>query len=148
MNVPLIIGIIILLAGLGGGGYWYFFMRRVYEGPSDCLDNKQCLNETVATLNHLVSPNGSYELKLLKNGNLTIIDRSGSITWESKSGGIRTGPYYVKMQGDGNLVMYGAGGPTWASGTSGKGVGPFTLRLDDKGHLNILNNNKSVLWST
>ena len=35
-----------------------------------------------------------------------------------------------------------------AAGAGNGGVGPFTLLLDDKGHLNILNMNKTVLWST
>ena len=144
MNVPLIIGIIILLAVIGGGGYWYFFMRRVYEGPSDCTVDSCIIADKV-----LVSPNGSYKLQLLKTGNLTIIDRSGKIIWETKTSSVD--PCVLKMYGDGNLalVVQKSEKPLWSSMSYGKGgIGPFTLRLDDKGHLNILNNNKSVLWST
>ncbi|HVV88173.1 MAG TPA: hypothetical protein VHE35_34265 [Kofleriaceae bacterium] len=77
-----------------------------------------------------VANNGSLRLLqtgdayLEYNGNLHLKTTGGTTLWETGVGDGR----YLDLQGDGNLVIYGASGPLWATGTNGAGT--KTLQLD------------------
>jgi YD repeat-containing protein len=79
---------------------------------------------------------------LMTHGDLQIYDRQLSqVTWHSNTYG-HTGAY-LKMQSDGNLVIYTSGGTAlWSSGTSGSGANVATLEND--GRLILY----STVWSS
>ena len=55
----------------------------------------------------------------------------------------------MKMQTDGNLVVYDSGDkPTWASNTDGKGMKPYNLKMQKDGNLVIYDKNNGVVWAT
>jgi hypothetical protein len=72
-------------------------------------------------------------------GNLSVQHvKGGKILWQSNSRNRGNGPYRLKMQIDGNLVIYDRNGkPTWASNTGGKGKGPFRIVMQDDYNLVI-----------
>lgn len=50
-----------------------------------------------------------------------IYDSTNAPKWASNTCGTGTGPYKLKMQKDGNMVIYdGEKAAIWASGTDGK----------------------------
>jgi len=62
--------------------------------------------------------------------------------------------YYVKMQSDGNFVLYsngstngkGSDNAIWASGSNGKGKGPYRLEVQSSGYLVLYDSNNVSLW--
>ena len=53
------------------------------------------------------------------------------------------------VQGDGNLVLYDAGGqPLWNTATYGQGVAPYRLVLQGDGNLVLYDTNSTALWNT
>ena len=66
---------------------------------------------------------GPYELALLNDGNLVLLDSNGNAIWNAgvHTQHIREHPAKLVMQDDGNLVVYdNVGTPVWASGTCGQ----------------------------
>ena len=59
----------------------------------------------------------------------------------------RNGRYHLRMQSDGNLVLYQKDRPLWASNTKGKGVGPFRLVVQSDNNLVVYDNNAKVVWA-
>jgi hypothetical protein len=60
---------------------------------------------------------------------------SNNLMLENQQIAITEGPFFV-MQGDGNAVLYTAGGNAlWSSGTSGRGPGPFKFAVQSKNYL-------------
>ena len=135
MNVPLIIGIIILLAGLGGGGYWYFFMRRVYEGSSAWIQGV-CNTD-------LVSPNGSYKLTFSPdNGSLNVFDKYGKIYWKISNGGTGTAPFNLVLKENGKFGIYDSSNVESYQLTLGQDTtGPYKFILNDNGILHKIGAN-------
>lgn len=100
------------------------------------------------------SPDGSARMTLQGNGDITLA-QAGSVTWRSNTAG--QGADELKMQRDGNLVLYRDGywgwrgifwvyhqpKALWASNTVGNGES--RLQLNNSGSLQILNDN-SVVW--
>jgi hypothetical protein len=54
----------------------------------------------------------------------------------------------LKMQDDGNLVIYKSGVPVWHTSTSQTSNGPFRLTMQGDGNLVIYNKNNNALWSS
>ena len=76
------------------------------------------------------------------DANLILYDtRTGGEVWKTQA--IRSpglGPFKMKMQGDGNLVISDRNnGVIWASNTSRNGDGPFRFTVQGDGNLVIYN---------
>jgi hypothetical protein len=57
------------------------------------------------------------------------------------------GAVYLKMQSDGNLVLYNDGKKAlWSSGTYGRGVAPYRTIMQDDGNLVLYDAKSSPLW--
>ena len=64
------------------------------------------------------------------------------------------GKYFIKMQDDGNMVLYSAtpyngfsqDRPIWSSGTFETGIRPYLLALEKSGDLCIYDNGWNLLW--
>jgi len=58
-------------------------------------------------------------------------------------------PYSLRMQTDGNLVIYdGKNAKVWSTSTNGRGVGPFRLVLQDSGILSVFDAKDTVTWTS
>lgn len=92
---------------------------------------------------NVASPNGQFWLQYQSDGNLVLYTH-GTALWGSPTIGSSAGRY--SMQGDGNFVIYDAGGaPVWNSNTGGN-PGAY-LSVSDTGHAAIYNGAGQELWS-
>ncbi len=116
---------------------------EVYTGGTDKLLSNEWLDVGDAR----TSPNGRFRLQYQDDGNLVLLD-NGHATWASHTDG--SDPGRVVMQGDGNLVIYNAGGTAvWYSSTQGHPGA--TLVVDSVGCASVLTGTPSapvVAWST
>nr|QIB98743.1 lectin 3 [Arisaema heterophyllum] len=88
--------------------------------------------------------NGDYQLILQEDCNFVLYDR-GRAVWGSGTDG-RASYCYVRMQSDGNLVIYSnVGRPLWASNTD-RGNGFYVLILQDD--RNVVIYGGGVVWAT
>ena len=109
-------------------------------GGSGVLLNNAILQKGQA----LRSTNNSRVLVLQLDGNLVIYS-NGRPVWASNTSG--KSPGVLRMQSDGNLVLYDANGrPVWASNTSGKGKG--SLRMQSDGNLVMYNAGGRPYWAS
>lgn len=94
----------------------------------------------------IVSINGRFKLVLQTDGNLVVYD-TASPAWSS--GTQHSDTSFLKMQQDGNLVLYSPNGsPRWASETSGKCSQPY-LTLQNDGTLAMYAHDKQgIIWSS
>jgi hypothetical protein len=107
------------------------------------LGNEQVLG----TNDYLQSPNGNYKLLLHQCGCLELFcTLNRQIFWHSNT--FSNDIDAVRMQNDGNLVVYHRGGTNaaWASKTTNKG-GNY-LELQDDGNLVMYNKHGGAVWST
>lgn len=101
----------------------------------------------------LKAPTKDFYARLQSDGNFVIytnanFDKNYAI-WETNTDGKGHGPYTLRIQEDGNLVLYDRDvNPLWTSLTDGKGVGPFQLLLTDDGNLTLFDRNQSLIWDT
>lgn len=92
----------------------------------------------------LTSLNGVYSLTFESSGNLVISSGSG-VLWNSCTG--QGGSVYLRMLGDGNLVLHGTNYlPIWSTGTAGNPGAELTLQND--GVAVIRNAANVVVWSS
>jgi hypothetical protein len=106
-------------------------------GPWSLTAGQQLTPET-----EIRSANGVYALRYQSDGNLVIYSPDGPI-WSTDTAGQSAG--VVEMHGDGNLVIYNAGGEAiWASGTNGF-EGSYT-NIQDDGHLVIFDPTNVPIW--
>lgn len=103
----------------------------------------------------LESNNKKYQCVMQCDGNLVCYDVSKSYAdrsrpfWASQTSGEGVPGFVLRIQPDGNLVIYdGEGRPTWASGTNGQGKGPYTLRMQDDRNLVVYDSREEPLWAT
>jgi hypothetical protein len=96
--------------------------------------------DALATDDTVTSTNKAFQLVMQRDGNLVVyqLDSRGERTlpsWASNTVG-NVGAR-ARLQGDGNLVVYGADDatPVWASNTAGRGGA--ALRLEDDGTLGL-----------
>ncbi|MFY7890492.1 MAG: hypothetical protein ACOVOW_16370 [Spirosomataceae bacterium] len=89
------------------------------------------------------SANGIYKVTLNESGNL-VITKNNTLIWQANTSGDA-----LRLQEDGNLVVYGQGGnPQWASSTNGKGDATTVMVIQDDGNLVLYKNGKEAIWSS
>jgi len=99
--------------------------------------------------NYLISENGEYTAGLLKNGDF-IISKSNNlnpdtILWNEHAGRDSKGPFVLRMQRDGNLVLCSEGYiPIWETNTHGNEDAYFVLT--DDGKLILYNREDKPIW--
>jgi hypothetical protein len=99
-----------------------------------------------ASNQHIVSPNGRYELRMQGDGNLVLYYRLSApyhALWSSVTSG--SGADRAVMQSDGNLVVYRGSTPLWRSNTHG--YPDATLVMQDDGNA-VIYHNGVARWST
>ncbi len=125
----------------------------IYTPPSSLLSTDPGLEDD----GELMSPNGLYSLALKSKGVLRLnsITKTNGGTqfkqiWSSDDGkGRSKGGHTLKMQPDGNLVIYNIYGQgVWSTGTFGKGNGPYKVTMQDDGNVVLYDSTNMVLWST
>jgi hypothetical protein len=85
----------------------------------------------------LVSPNGYIEARVQTDGNFVVYEGETPL-WASNTYGQGTGPYALRMQTNGNLVLYDSNEiAMWSTDTQGLGSGPYTLVMQDDRNLVI-----------
>ena len=100
------------------------------------------------TFTSLVSPNGTFSLKMGSDGNLNLYGANAAVLWSSQTKGLGVLPYRATMQPDGNLVIYDKNSkPLWSSGTYLKGTPPFTLSVNNYGNAKIYDGTQLLTWS-
>ncbi len=94
---------------------------------------------------HLVSPNGRFQLSMQDNGNLVLRRVSDAkILWHPNADG--SGGAKLKVSDSGNAVLYrGDGDIVWASGTT-RWPGGTVLYVSDSGNVVLRKDNGTVVW--
>lgn len=93
---------------------------------------------------HLMSPNGAYDLVLQTDGNLVLYGPAGW-TWQSGTRG--STPDRLQIQTDGNLVLYGPNDSViWQTYTAGRGAG--FMQVQDDGNFVLYTNAAVPTWQT
>jgi hypothetical protein len=89
------------------------------------------------------SATGKFTLRMLKDGNLVLLNDSGKVKWHA---GTAPNPGAVTtMQRDGNLTIVSADNkPLWHTGTQGAGA---NLHVQDDGNLTVRTPSGDVLWA-
>jgi hypothetical protein len=99
-----------------------------------------------AANDHIVSPDGRYELRMQSDGNMVLYYRLSSpyhALWQSNTHG--SGADGAIMQSDGNLVIYRSGAPLWHSNTHGHPNATLVMQTDGNA---VIYHNGVALWST
>jgi hypothetical protein len=124
-------------SGSGTSGGWNGVGNATYIG------SHLVANQIMYKNQYLESPNGRYVLMLQNDGNLVIYNGTQAL-WGSGTQGQTVDQ--VKMQDDGNLVMYGPQGQgIWGTNTAGHGTS--TLYVQNDGNV-VIYNSAGAFWST
>ncbi len=119
---------------------WPGLVGYTYLG-SDHLNNGQVMLEN----QYIESPNGIYALALRPDGNLVLFG-FGAAIWDSSTN--QTDASCLKMQGDGNLVLYNAKGiALWSTKTDGNGFSMPQVQSDGN-FIMHRNSDYATTWST
>lgn len=121
------------------------------SGPTRCTNwvypSRLCCQQHAGgpEFDRLTSPNGKYIAVMQGDGTFVQYEfATGRVMWarHSSPGTI------LRMQSDGNLVLYAPGNvATWSSGTAGRG-GPVTfVQLQDDGNL-VIYGNAGATWAS
>lgn len=94
---------------------------------------------------HLVSPNGRFQLSMQDNGNLVLRRVSDAkILWHPNADGL--GAAKLKVSSSGNAVLYQSDGDiVWASGTT-RWPGGTVLYVSNSGNVVLRKNDGTVVW--
>ncbi|KAF4981043.1 hypothetical protein FZEAL_3095 [Fusarium zealandicum] len=110
------------------------------------LDN----GEWLLVGNSIFSDDGSVELRMQDDGKLAVY-YDDECKWQNTAEQ-RGDIHGVKMQGDGNFVMYsdsGTGTATWHTDTaSPTGQGSTYVAVQDDGNVVVYNNSDRAIWAT
>jgi hypothetical protein len=103
-------------------------------------------NEFLEPGQQLQSPNGQYELKFQKDGNLVLYSKQEVYPlWHTGTSNSKA--HRLRMQSDGNLVISNEEGkPVWNAATHNKNARKLVLQND--GNLVIYSDNGQAVWHT
>lgn len=98
----------------------------------------------------LVSKNGQFEAKLQTDGNFVIYKNpEKKVLWSTNTYGKGSAPYTLKIQNNGNIVLFDARKfMFWNSVTGGKGKPPYKLTMQNDGNLVLTDGNNLIFWAT
>jgi hypothetical protein len=100
----------------------------------------------------LISKNMLFFCCMQLDGNLVIYKGhcrvSSSAIWATGTNGKGAKAYRLKIQEDGNVVIYANKSPIWASATNGKGTGPYNFIMQEDGNLVLYDKNNSPTWAS
>ncbi|WP_437604046.1 hypothetical protein WMF28_20925 [Sorangium sp. So ce590] len=137
----------------GSGDYLLYYGTSPYEGQSGWRRCRKCgvlfygLATTRCPADGGAHEGGgeSYSLCVGDEPDRLTADAALASDGKLKS---RNKHYTMVVQGDGNLVVYGAGGDVlWAAGTGGKSVGTNHLVMQSDGNLVVYGPNGGVVWA-
>lgn len=111
--------------------------------PQSCSAGLRA-GETLKPGQRMPQCNGRFELVMLTNGNLVLYMEGNVELWRSGTAG--NPGAHVRMQTDGNLVIYQDDTPLWSTGTQGNPGARLQLR--NGGNLRVLSTSKRALWQT
>jgi hypothetical protein len=102
---------------------------------------------------YIKAPGFEFYARLQSDGNFVLYNsktfKPSEAIWSSNTHGKGKGPYKLKMQEDGNLVIYdGTNAATWATDTWNKGTGPHHLVVQDDGNLVLYDSKKAPTWAS
>jgi predicted RNase H-like nuclease (RuvC/YqgF family) len=115
----------------------------------DTVHNESNLNSGT----NMTSKNGKYTLKMQEDGNLVAYEgqdhQANHAFWASNTSGAGSAPYHLRVQADGNTVVYGKGDQAlWATNTWKKGHAPYRLVLQDDRNIVLYDNSNSAVWAS
>jgi len=125
--------------------------KKTIEKLELSYDNQLTALEDLWNGYYLISKNHEYTAGILKNGNF-IISKSasldpGKMIWNAEIVGSYKGPFVLRMQRDGNLVVYSEGyNATWHTNTYDKKDAYLTLT--DDGKLILYDRDDKPIWSS
>lgn len=123
--------------------------------PSKGLNSYSCnklpANHKICQNSFIMSLNKIYFARLQDDGNFVVFKSNKFIPlnaiWRSKNDGKGIGPYNLKMQNDGNLVVYDKNNKVmWSTETAKKGKFPFSLFIFENGSLGIIDGENHLIW--
>jgi len=95
----------------------------------------------------LVSRSSHHSLVMQGDGNLVLYSDRVPV-WASQTQGKGMAPYTLRLQQDGNVVVYDRNNtPTWATGTIGKNQGPIRLVMQDDRNLCVYDSVRCI-WAS
>ena len=100
---------------------------------------------------HLTSQNNEYAAKLHKeDGNFCLWSLpSWKYLWSIETRNAGKAPYRLKMEDDGNLVLYDSTNKScWSSNSANKGQAPYSLKMQNDGNLVIYDNSSKAVWAS
>lgn len=117
--------------------------RQVSTVPALAAGHVLASNEQLVLQQSLRSPDLRMTFSVQSDGNLLVYFGS-AVLWSAGTYGSQA--LFLVMQGDGNLVLYGAGYiPVWASGTSGNPGAILVMQSD--GNL-VIYQGSTPIWFT
>jgi hypothetical protein len=119
----------------------------------DIIGERLSTDQALEAGQSLKAKDHSYYLKVQHDGNVVVYSSShhdpSNAIWSSNTGGKGQGPHVLRMQGDGNLVLYDAHGqPTWSSDTYQKGAHGHYLLIQDDGNLVVYDGHQKPIWAS
>ena len=104
-------------------------------------------NSELVSGQSLVSDNGRFFFNLETSGNLVLFNLK-VIEWSSNTANIGSKPYRLKMQNDGNLVLYDSNNLViWKSNTVGKGTPSYHFAIQGDGNA-VIYGSTGAIWSS
>ena len=98
--------------------------------------------ELLSRGSELTSTNGQFVLKHQTDGNVVIYGLRNQRLWETYTEGRDT--THLKIEEDGNLVLYNDDVIVWHTGTQGKGGS--LVEIEDDGNLTIFDEDNRPVW--
>ena len=130
--------------GKGSGSYRMVMQDDgnlvVYSGSTSIWASDTVMSDSMCVgvcKNQIFSDDGRLEARVQDDGNFVFYEHykffsqeKTRVVWASNTAGKGTAPYTLKMQGDGNLVLYDKyNNAQWATNTHEKGSGAYFFKV-------------------
>lgn len=120
--------------------------NQIWSSRSSLTSNSIIVShdDTLSLGECISSPNKQYRAVLQGDGNFVVYNYKNTAIWSTGTHYMST-PLNLKMQPDGNFVLYSNGVARWSTGTNGT-YGKYRLELDNNGALKLINSKGSIIW--